>query len=447
VETKMVRLTQEEFGSALHKGLGRAFLHVQKYGDEELEALIKNALLHNLVYDVQCEGKRADWLFSILKNTNKLSSYEEFLIENLPTIVEDWDFDQALDLLLQFAKNGSQKAREALYAEFNKQSFNESWIGGEQIVELDGINGFIYVAERIGKRLREDDQFWEDDFQLNDIKNRFGEDKVQNAINERLKTSDDLRVYLEKLTKWELPKRRSKEQIYEEMRIRFPLQQIQQDIENAHGVIPSSYMQFGKHALDKDIREIFEHLKTEDRPPQIIRLLWVFRRRTLPEINPQIISYALAEDNELASAAISALSNSSNPELHELALDIMKHSEWNRATAGFELLIKNFKTADGPVIENVLKRAPMDLDRETIHNVVFDLVLVCEANNSIDLTNALNWIYDNSPCMNCRGRAVKLLIENSALSESMLDECLVDGDEEIRGIAAKAKSPQAPKAP
>jgi hypothetical protein len=447
VETKMARLTQKEFDSALHNGLGRAFLHVRKYGDEALEAIIKNALLHNLVYDVQCEGGRADWLFSILKNTNKLPSYEDFLIGKLPTIVEDRDFGQVLDLLLQFAKNGSQKAREALYAEFDKQSFTESWMGGEQIVELDGVSGFIHVAERIGKRLREDDQFWEDDFQLNDVKERFGEDNVHNAINEMLKTSEDLRVYLEKLTKWELPKRGSKEQIYEEMRNRFPLQQIRQDIENAQGVIPSSYMQFGKHALDKEIREIFGHLKTENRPPQIIRLLWVFRRRTLPEINPQIISYALAEDNELASAAISALSNSRDPELHDLALDIMKRSEWSRAAAGFELLIKNYKNNDGPVIENVLKRMPMDSDRETIHHAVYKLISICEENNSTNLINVLNWIYENSPCMNCRGRAVKLLIKNRALSEPMLDECLVDGDEEIREIAAKVKSPQTPKVP
>jgi hypothetical protein len=90
---------------------------------------------------------------------------------------------------------------------------------------------------------------------------------------------------------------------------------------------------------------------------------------------------------------------------------------------------------------------PMDSDRGTIHNAVCNLILVCEENNSTNLMNVLNWIYENSPCMNCRGKTVKLLIKNRALSESMLDECLVDGDEEIREIAAKVKSPQAPKVP
>ncbi len=421
-----MRLTKKEFDAALHKKLGRAFLHVQKYGDEALEEILTNALLHNLVYDVQCEGGRADLLFSILKNTNNLAFYEEFLVGNLPTMAEDQDLEQALDLLLRFAQNGSQKAREALYAEFDKQSFNESWIGGEQIVELDGIEGFIDVAERIGKRLREDDQFGKDDFQLNDVKERFGEDKVKEAINERLKTSEDLKAYLENITKLELPKADNKEQTHERIRNRFQLQQIQQDIHNAQGVFPGRYMQFGKHALDKDIGEVFRQLKTENRPPQIIRLLWIFRRRTLPEIDPQIISYALADDNELASAAISALSNCRDPELHALALDIMKRSEWNRAADGFELLIKNYRDNDGSAIENVLKRMPMDLDRETIHNAVYNLILVCEENSSGDLTNLLNWIYDNSPCMNCRGKAVKLLIKSRVLSESMLDECLVD---------------------
>jgi hypothetical protein len=137
----MKRLTKEEFNSAIQKGLGRAYLHVLEYGDENIRDSLQNAIVHNLVYDVQCEGGRADWLFSILNNTKHLSHYEEYLLSKLGTIEKDWDRDQAFELLYHFARNGSRSAREKLYQEFDKQQQNESWIDGEQIVELDGVKG------------------------------------------------------------------------------------------------------------------------------------------------------------------------------------------------------------------------------------------------------------------------------------------------------------------
>jgi hypothetical protein len=47
----------------------------------------------------------------------------------------------------------------------------------------------------------------------------------------------------------------------------------------------------------------------------------------------------------------------------------------------------------------------------------------------------LIWVYENTPCSNCRERAAKGLNEIGALSQEMIDECLWDGSEEIRKFA------------
>ena len=72
--------------------------------------------------------------------------------------------------------------------------------------------------------------------------------------------------------------------------------------------------------------------------------------------------------------------------------------------------------------------------------LVFDLVELCEKNKFSEMNQILLWFYENSPCMDCRGKGVKMLLENSALTEAMLIECLDDGDSEIRELALQAKN-------
>lgn len=439
----MNRLSKEDFSLAMHKGLGRAYLHVHQYGDKGFEEIIENAILHNLVFDVQSEGSRADWLFSILKETKQLQCYEDFLLSNFDNIEEDWDYDQGFDLLYHLAKNGNQKAREKLYQEFDKQQFNESWIGGEQIIELDGIKGFLHVAEMIGKRLNEDSDYWEDDYLLNDVKERFGKDEVEKALKENRRVSKHLEYYLQNIKVRTKGTPETKEQRTERIRQQWPVEQIKDDVKKAKGEIPGRYTTFGKYASEEDIKDIFEQLQKEKRVPQIIRLLWIFRRRELPEINDNLISYTKNKDKDLASAAISALANSKDKRLNKLARDVMSTEDWNHAVYGIELLIKNYEKGDEKKIEKLLNSRPNSLGRDDIHNVVYDLVNLAEKNYCDNLRNILIWIYENSPCMNCRGRGVKLMVEHDSISEDMINECSFDGDKEIREMV-KQKEPSNP---
>ncbi|TKJ35772.1 MAG: hypothetical protein CEE38_14290 [Planctomycetes bacterium B3_Pla] len=436
----MKKLTKEEFDRAINKGLGRAFLDVKEYGDKDVKSLLLNAILRNLVYDNQSEGGRAKWLFSVLEYTDDISYYERALLENLSNCESIWDTDQALDLLLEFAKRGSDRARKELYRKFDAQKFNESWIGSEQIIELDGIDGFLHVAETIGRRLREDEGYWEDDFLLNKVKDRFGDEAIRKTIDIKLQTSKNLRAYIERITRFESGKSGSKEEIDERIRKQFTLERILADIENAKGEFPGRYAIFGKSALDDDIQRVFDEFRREERTPQLIRFLWIFSRRKLPELLPKVFELALNEDNELSFAAISALSNSIDSKIHNVGEKVLRQKDWERAASGFELLIRNYRNGDNEEIEKILKRIPATAVRDKIHRVVSDLVELCRNNDSEQLNDVMEWIYENSPCMNCRGEAVKLLIANKALSDCILNECLVDGSEKIREIAEREKS-------
>ncbi len=433
----MKRLTKAEFDLAIHKGLGRVYFHVKEYGDIDVRDQILNALIYNLVYDNQSEGGRADWLYSIIELTNNEAFYEDEILKNLPNVKSDWDANQLFNLLMQFAKRGSYKAKKALYEKFDSQDFNESWNGGDQIIEVDGINGFLHVAERIGKRFIEDEEaFWEDDFMFTEVKDRFGAEKVIEAINKQIENSEYLRTYFNKITKFEARKSETKEQRVEKFRQEYPLEGMLINLELEESHFP--YSLFGRHAIEEDILTTFNLLKSETRKPQLLKLLSVFRGRKLPDLIDNVFNYVFDTDEDLSLAAISALSSSQNEKIHKLALEILNQSNWQRRASGIELLVNNYQSGDNIKIEELLNSVPSISDRDMVHNVVFDLVKLSEKNNSSEMNQILLWIYENSPCMNCRCKSVELLLINKALPEEVLEECMYDGDEEIREIAQKA---------
>ncbi|MGL4881893.1 MAG: hypothetical protein ACRC8K_12630 [Waterburya sp.] len=188
---------QKLFSDYLHKGLGRAFNYVRKNNSKELRCDLLYACLNNLVYDSQCEKSRAQWLFELIKLTDEVEYYRQNILQALPNTTDFWDIQQLYDLATIWAKQGCQEAREIIYKTFKKQEFNESWLGGENIIEIDGISGLLYVAEVFGEKLRQDEELWEDDYLISQAGDRFGKKTVIKALEERSPININVKAYLD----------------------------------------------------------------------------------------------------------------------------------------------------------------------------------------------------------------------------------------------------------
>ncbi len=66
-----MKLSREQFDSAIRKGLGRAYLYVREHGDAEVRDILLNALTHNLVY--------ADYARTFYKTFKNKQLYIKFL--------------------------------------------------------------------------------------------------------------------------------------------------------------------------------------------------------------------------------------------------------------------------------------------------------------------------------------------------------------------------------
>jgi hypothetical protein len=60
------------------------------------------------------------------------------------------DSAHALDLLLCYARDSSERSRKEICSWFGKSEFNESWLEGDQIVALDALEKFLEAAKIIG---------------------------------------------------------------------------------------------------------------------------------------------------------------------------------------------------------------------------------------------------------------------------------------------------------
>jgi hypothetical protein len=429
-------MTRNEFVDALQKGQGRAVLQIKEHGVGHYKEELLNACLHNLVYDTQCEPARDDWLLSMIDLTANEGWYWDHIIAALNRATERRDISQLMHLAEHFARRGSEEARQAIYARFDQsarfgQEF-ESTVGGEQIVELDGIMGIVHVAEITGGWLLEHPESWEHDYLIRRACERLGTEAVMTALETKSSESANVRAYLSVVQK-------SKRQFEEGRLAKRPLPSLARiladiDAPSDQFPFPGHFTAFGKKADPNDLQVIFDRLLAENARDQLLRCLWVFRRRALPSLHPRLFELAQSDDEQLQQAAIAALAHSKDPRIHELALRLFGASPAVITGEGIHLFVQNYEPGDHQVIEKALF---VPSEPEERHSVGYDILDLAKSKPAAELGKCLEWVYEHTPCSNCRGRALNCLIERSQASEDLLTESLWDCCEKTRAAASK----------
>ncbi len=428
-------LDRDQFRTALKKGLGRALLHVREYGDAELGEDILDACLHNHAYDPQVEGNRVKWLLSILNLTPNKEFYRRRIIESLEPAEAYWDMDQLFDFSLVFAEQGYEPARRELYRKFDRQQFKETWLGGAQIVALDGMAGLFHVLRVRGQSMAGNPEDCEDDLFLRMVGETLGEEKVRAALTEQTQTNPDIRTYLDRVKQCE------------EKRDSMPpaspptVEDILAEIEAANRQYPGALASFGRKFTDAEgINRLFAGLLAETRRDQLLHYLWFFRRRTVPRLDPHLFDLAGSKDKELQKAVINVLSNMRDPAVRSLAVNLLAEMPSSVFQDALGLLIENYQPGDHQLIEPVLPEIP---DAGLVHGMGFDILNIAEKNPLPELARCLLWLYEHTPCSNCRAHSVENLIELNQLPNEVRQECLSDCSERIRELAEKGLMPDA----
>ncbi len=342
----------------------------------------------------------------------------------IPNSTDFWDTDQLVKLAAALAQRGLKQARHAIYEKFDLQQFDECWFGGYQIVELDGIEGLLYVAEVIGARLLKEPNFWTDDYLVTEAIERFGEKTVIAALEQQAKIKVNVRAYLKAIAN-------HTKSIPTTNRSRPTMKQIEEKIEAGSGSFSGIYSSFGSRASQEDLEYIFSQLLTETRREQLIRYFWIFRKRMLPSLNKLLLSLAESDDKTIQEAAIVAIAHTQDSLVRDLGIRLLLKQPSSIYQRAIKLFIKNYQPGDDQLIESVL---PVTDERHNLHTIGVDLIDLVEAQEDWQLASCCLWVYENTPCSLCRKSVVEAMLARQRLPETLRWECHWDANPNIRAL-------------
>ena len=431
IQSPTFPLTATAFEAALRGGHGRALQQVEHHGVNGLEDKLIEACVSCLTYDPQCEAERAPWVFSMVDRAKLNVQVEqaiEVCMQEAPSSKDHRDLAQRSALLKELAAAGSQNARRLLYASLDRLPETADVVGADHIVALDGVEGMIHVARQLGRWLREDPDFWVDDYYLTaQLDESTGLRAAGLAALEReAQTDPDVAHCLAGL-------RRTRE------------------IQNSHPgrVDPATYTgaeivalvsrhpkdpchwlrRWGAQAADDQRALVFEALLASEDPERVQRLFRCFGKTGVPRFDSRLLRWMFHPDTQVQWAAVRAMATIRHGEVRQAALQMVADGP---LANGMALLVNNAEAGD---LALCTRNLAVPEDAEEAHHLLAELLDLCEANPGAEALDGLLQVYEFSPCSHCRRRAVKALTDARIAPAWVLAESAFDADPDTRELA------------
>src|SRR5690606_13777923 len=155
--------------------------------------------LHNTNYDPQIEGYKTQYLMQIIDLTDDPRFYRDHILKSTKNIQQDTDNRDAqhlVELTTAFAKRGDIEARDIVYQVFESNFEDEDTLGASNIIEIDGVTGFVFLANKLAHRKRQSNETKAYDFLLWLLEEEVGEEQVSQQLALLRDTDEDLDHYL-----------------------------------------------------------------------------------------------------------------------------------------------------------------------------------------------------------------------------------------------------------
>jgi hypothetical protein len=425
-----------EFQRVLNIGLGRAIKFLDEHDAAPHRDAILHACVHNTARDRQTEGSRAQYMFEIVERTGEEAFYRDGICTALMSVSDQWDAEQLFDLARMFAQRGDARARQAIYEKFARDDTEERFTGAEALIQLEGLPGFLYVADRIGEALLANLEIGKADYLLNLVEERCGKEAVQRALSEAREENPRIAAYA---TDVEASRaRRAKSPPGPPDLTGVSYDEVKQAMtERGSKHLSNSRLKYwGRQASEADIARAAADLLAEEDEDRLIAYLRVFWKRRFPLDPGRLLDLARHPNDRLAGAAFNALSQIADSRIRAFALDLLSddRERGRRRSWTVDLLIDNCEPGDVERIEKLLVEAP---DTEEFHSIGFSALDLLESHPEAEGVAILLKLYEHGPCSLCRRRCVARLHALDAVPSWMLEECRYDANLDLRAMVAE----------
>lgn len=432
----VAKLTRDEFTRSLRQGRGAALQHALVYGLNDVEDLVIKACLEEQAFDAQCEGNRASWLYRMFKDAPEYERFQARIVAEFDSMAEDSSAEQLCELAGRMARDGDEKAGQALRSFVWSQDFSggESVFGCHAVVSLDGLAAAIEIARRYGRiLLGGSDAFLDTLDALTDSTEAYA--LIHAELKLLARTDPAIAAYVER-EQQEIDRRLAsdregqEEKLVRKERYRAEVMaqlSVAQIIAAAERKDPNrgQFIRFGRWANEAQLNRALERLSVEADPEVCLRLLWIFGNTTPAYVCERMLTLALDHSLQIRDAAMTALGNAEDSSVGEFGRKFLRSGNYSAADAAvFELFTKHYKTGDESLIMQAL--SSLNPSDEDAHDIGMSLRGFCRRNNSPAIAPIVNWLHRTNPCTICRHEAVELLIEADCLDASLAFECQYD---------------------
>ena len=416
----------------LARGLGRAVLYLQTHDAAPHRDAILHACTHFVGYDAQAEAGRARYNFDLVEASGERDWYLPRLYHAFATGEDVEDGEHLFELIGLLAQAGDAQSRALMYSVFADNAPKFDTRGAEELVDLDGLTGYVFVARQwIAHPLPEDDQ-WDEDRLLDHAEKRFGADAVTAALaaaqDEDAGKEADLPAYLAQA--------REKRRLRNEQRPRrphFPTPEYKtvRAIVDAPRGRATHYLlkRAGRNADDALLLHLAHDLEAEADSARVLHLLYFFGWRPFPLPPHRLLALAQSDDQDTALAAQAALVHVAHPAVRALALaQIAAGNLWHSV----DMLTANSAEEDYALLAEITQRP---LPPGEFHDLGTSIRRYVEAYPLPLAIPALLGLYENGLCAFCRHSVVETLLSLAPLPQAILHELAWDANEETRAFA------------
>ena len=196
---------KRQFFNALKRGTGEAYLIAKNNPTIDFSDYIIKGALRNYAYDGQSEGSRAQYVFDLTSLSDKKEKIRKAILKGLSTEQSHtWNLTHLFDLAKFFAQQGDNEARQAIYDRFlNNPIEGSDWVGYSEIIELDGLNGLIFIAEKFGKYIDKNRDDWQDDSIIRHFQDDNPNIKAHQELEKLSAKNKFIKLYLDCIKKTE----------------------------------------------------------------------------------------------------------------------------------------------------------------------------------------------------------------------------------------------------
>ncbi|MCL4265128.1 MAG: hypothetical protein KJ069_18070 [Anaerolineae bacterium] len=431
-------MDESEFSKAITQGLGRVIPYLQTHDALPFMDAILEACLHNTTCDPQSEGSRAAYLFEVIHLTGQVSFFKDHIVKQLELAEDYHDLTQLFELARMFAQLENQDARQVMYRHLMK-AIEQSNVEGtpyniglvdalaDELMELDGLDGFLFVIDQIGAKLQQDDTHRIDDCILREAKYRFGDNEVDEFIVQFSATNPNVGAYARAIDEY-------LKRIHESSppaKCSYDYKAFKARLLNWQGNIPPfiPIVWGNKHATDQELVEAATDIINITEPNLLTAYLRIFRWRRFPLDHTILMNLAQAEDEQIAIAALDALGNITHPDVRHLALGLL--STKTHIALAIKLLTSNPSNCDFELIYQALDSVYTSDDW---HDVGWSFKRLVEIRPSPEARDVLITLYENIPCSNCRRAFIKAMQKSFVLPDWIINEGKYDSDSDIRAF-------------